>query len=467
MTSIPANLSDLVNGLLAAAQTTTGDGPTPVWSALAEHFGCDPSALPILSERFDGRDHANVQVGLDRYVAGAGRAAQFIGATIPTPAGGSLVAPDPPDLAGLMVSSAVRLGAVDRLDVPAGPDSTLSCIRSGLVLVSSAEGAIAIWLRLDSPVRGGKVALDVKAPTVAMAASFLDELGRHMNEHNVFRGQVVTFTAEGQGAIGPKFEHRPEVRREDLVLPSKVLDAIDGHTVGIAEAADDLRAAGRHLKRGLLLYGAPGTGKTLTVRYVLSRLPGATVFYLAGSSMGWLTFATRLAERLAPAVIVLDDVDLIAEDRNLGGISPRRHLFDLLDAMDGINEDADLLFICTTNRPEALEKAVSARPGRVDLAVEIGLPDADCRRRLIELYAEGLDLIAGDLDAVVARTEGATAGFMKELLRRAALEALRIAPDSDPIAVDDRALARALDTLLDPLTSLRPLTGAPNPGGAS
>ncbi len=101
-------------------------------------------------------------------------------------------------------------------------------------------------------------------------------------------------------------------------------------------------------------------------------------------------------------------------------------LFELLDAMDGAAADADLLFLLTTNRADLLEPALAARPGRVDVAVEIGLPDPDARRRLFEVYSRGVPLVAepADVDAVVERTDGVTASFLKELVRRAVLESL-------------------------------------------
>jgi ATP-dependent 26S proteasome regulatory subunit len=96
-------------------------------------------------------------------------------------------------------------------------------------------------------------------------------------------------------------------------------------------------------------------------------------------------------------------------------------LFQLLNDMDGLAEDADVVFVLTTNRVELLEPALAARPGRIDQAVEIKLPDADSRRRLLELYSRGLDLDVTDLDDVVDRSEGVSAAFIKELARRAAL----------------------------------------------
>ena len=121
-------------------------------------------------------------------------------------------------------------------------------------------------------------------------------------------------------------------------------------------------------------------------------------------------------------------------------------LFELLNQMDGLEEDADITFVLTTNRPDLLEPALAARPGRIDEAVEIDLPDAMSRERLIRLYGEGLDLRIADMDAVVARTEGVSAAFIKELLRKAAVA---VAQQSEgDIVVDDGVLGGALDKML-------------------
>jgi ATP-dependent 26S proteasome regulatory subunit len=112
-------------------------------------------------------------------------------------------------------------------------------------------------------------------------------------------------------------------------------------------------------------------------------------------------------------------------------------LFELLNGMDGLDEDHDVLFVLTTNRPDLLEPALAARPGRVDQAVELPLPDAEGRRRLIELYGEGLELPPAVPESLIESLEGVSPAFIRELLRRAALlaaddsadGALRVAAD--------------------------------------
>jgi ATP-dependent 26S proteasome regulatory subunit len=88
--------------------------------------------------------------------------------------------------------------------------------------------------------------------------------------------------------------------------------------------------------------------------------------------------------------------------------------------MDGLKDDADILFVLPTNRPEQLEGALANRPGRVDQAIEIPLPDNASRRRLVQLYGKGLPLDETLIDAAVKRTSGVSAAFIKELMRRTA-----------------------------------------------
>ena len=128
-------------------------------------------------------------------------------------------------------------------------------------------------------------------------------------------------------------------------------------------------------------------------------------------------------------------------------------LFELLNEMEGMADDADVTFLMTTNRPDLLEPALAARPGRIDLAVEIGLPDGPGRRRLFELYGAGLDLRVEDLDSLVARTEGVSPAFIKELMRKASLLAATEGADGQ-LVVTDAHLTRALDELMGETSTL-------------
>jgi cell division protease FtsH len=192
--------------------------------------------------------------------------------------------------------------------------------------------------------------------------------------------------------------------------------------------------------------------------YLASRMPERTVLLLTGCDIGLIQQSCALARLLQPATLVLEDVDLIAQERTEQSVGANTVLFELLNQMDGLGDDADILFLLTTNRPALLEPALAARPGRVDLAVEVPLPDADCRRRLIDLYGAGLTLHLADPARLVARTAGVSGAFIRELLRKAALLA---ADEGDELVVTDRHVDAALQALIvegGPLT--RALLGA-------
>ena len=243
-----------------------------------------------------------------------------------------------------------------------------------------------------------------------------------------------------------------------------MLASVELEVFGVARHRERLRASGQHVKRGVLLWGPPGTGKTHTVRYLMSRLREHTVFVLTGGGLHLVRSACALARMLQPAVVVLEDIDLVAQHREVYGMSGNPLLFDVLNEIDGIAEDADVTFVLTTNRADLLEPALAARPGRVDLAVELGLPDAEARGRLIALYGRGLSLQLQDADRVIERTEGVTASFVKELMRKAALVSAQSSDSDGAIEVTDAHVAEALDELLSERSALtRALLGGSQP----
>ncbi|WP_411722315.1 AAA family ATPase [Mycetocola sp.] len=360
----------------------------------------------------------------------------------------------------LMSSPFVRFapGPVDYVSASTGPETERRVVSFGVRLLSVDGHRVAVLQRGARPEFGrGSARLEILAVDEAGSAALLNALRRLMLERSVLRGQVLSFTGNefGPSAAGVDFLPRPHVPSHEVILPPGVLDDLARHVVGIGTHRDALRAAGRHLKRGVLLYGPPGSGKTLTVRHLLSETPGITAVVLAGDSIRFVTQAAELARAMQPAIVVLEDVDLIAADRSLS-VGPQPLLFAMLDALDGLDGDADVAFVLTTNRVEVLEHALADRPGRIDLAVEIPLPDAADRLRLFTLYADGIALSRQAIADAASRADSATGAFAKELMRRTVLLA---AEQSRPPTDGD--LAAALETLLSARDDLtRRLLGA-------
>jgi cell division protease FtsH len=437
----------------AMAHIASNEATSPLRVMLDEHLGVDSSTIPVISDSVPAYDHVNVQVALTNFLEVDGRTHRIVGLT-----GHQRHFATFSDLLETAHMMGVRIGAPDLVTLPTGPTSSLACVQFGLFLIDDGGERVAILMRGASE-RGDQpgVSLEIVSPHDGHAATVLEEIHDLMAEHNVFRDQVLAFgeTSMGHRGVGMlTFLPRAQLSDHDLVLPDHVLASIERHVLGIAAARDRLRLSGQHVKRGLLLHGPPGTGKTHTVRYLTSRARDHTVIVLTGGGLGWIRAAVGLARLLQPSIVVCEDVDLVAQERGpMPGYS-NPVLFDMLNSIDGIEQDADVTFILTTNRADLLEPALAARPGRVDLAMEIPLPDADSRRRLLDLYGRGLDLRLGDPDAIVERTAGCTASFIKELLRKAALVAALTQQGHDRISVTDAHVTEALEELLDEASAL-------------
>ncbi len=399
----------------------------PLRRLLLDHLGPDAARLPTVSGSYPLYEQVNLQVGVDAWLsADPGRTHRVIGIT----GVGHLRHSDvtigdflQPGQHGQFASAGA--GAPVATALPSGPDGqTRACVSNGIYLVRDGDERLAIMFVPKQVGPYGEVNVQITGTGQGRVEQVLREIWRLAARHSVFRGQMISFGPEIFGRGGNttplSFLPRPSVSRDQVVLPGALLDEIERQVVGIAKQAGRLLASGQHLKRGILLYGAPGTGKTHTVSYLLSRLPDVTVIEISGRALGRIREACSVARTLQPAAVVVEDVDLIAEERTA---RPGEHplLFQLLNEMDGLNSAADVVFLLTTNRADLLEPALAARPGRVDLAAELPLPDAAARRALIRLYQGNLVLDGVDLDTVITRTEGVTAPFIKELLRKSAL----------------------------------------------
>jgi ATP-dependent 26S proteasome regulatory subunit len=240
--------------------------------------------------------------------------------------------------------------------------------------------------------------------------------------------------------------HRlPAVQREDVILPETTLKLLDRNVLSFVGSRPQLRQLGQSTRKGILLYGPPGTGKTHTIRYLASNLPGHTTLIITAAQIALLAHYMNLARLLQPAIVVIEDVDLIARDRDEMGPCEESMLNALLNEMDGLKQDADILFVLTTNRPEQLEGALASRPGRIDQAIEVPLPDEIGRKKLVRLYGRGLPLDDAVVGEAAQRTKGVSAAFIKELTRRIAQASL-VRDGGTSIESDD--IGAALDDML-------------------
>jgi hypothetical protein len=412
---------------------------------LRKHFGTEPEPadLPVVEQQFGLHDRPNLHLAVEEMLSAPGRSARLVGVL-------DLEGYHSPSLARLSRERSVRYfdeGPVEYADVPLPGGRHLACVKTGLYLVREEDGPLAVLVTTAKHAHPPAIQIEVMAGEREHAERFLRQLQGLTSQGKAYRGHVLSLERDCFGAITINSHRLPAIRRDEVILPEPLLRRIERHTLSFSKHAERLREAGRHLKRGVLLYGPPGTGKTLTAMFLAAQMPGRTVLLLTGAGMGSIEMACRLARVLEPSTVILEDVDLIGTERDNQQVDANALLFELLNQMDGLAEDVDVLFVLTTNRPDVLEPALAARPGRVDQAIEVPPPDAECRRRLFELYSRGLQVEVADWGRLIERTAGVSGAFIRELLRKAAVFAAE-EDGSAPLVVRDRHLDEGLTELL-------------------
>ena len=201
--------------------------------------------------------------------------------------------------------------------------------------------------------------------------------------------------------------------------------------------------AGIDPPKGVLLYGPPGTGKTLIAKAVANETDAHFSFVTGpeivgkfyGESEARLREIFADAERNAPSIIFLDEIDAIAPKREeMGGEKQveRRIVAQLLSLMDGLKQRGQLIVVAATNMPNLLDPALR-RPGRFDREIEVPIPDRDGREEILEIHTRGMPLSADvNLDEIANITHGYVGADLAALCREGAMYALRkVLPNID------------------------------------
>jgi cell division protease FtsH len=251
------------------------------------------------------------------------------------------------------------------------------------------------------------------------ARTVLDRLADRANALNPYRGRAVRATYT-HGLSLTVIALPPTVTRDKVIVPDGVWAEVDLGVTAVRDHHDLLNAHGLGARRGVLLCGPPGTGKSAVSAVIASEVVGDfTVIYVeakAGAQL--LTAVVEEAQRLGgPVLLVLEDVDLWCQDRSAGGGG----LSELLQAMD-VQPDTRILTLASTNDAATLDKA-AIRTGRFDSIVEVGYPNRPDAARILAALIGGLPgAQAVDTVAVVAALPAHTSGSdIREIVRRAVL----------------------------------------------
>jgi cell division protease FtsH len=227
-------------------------------------------------------------------------------------------------------------------------------------------------------------------------------------------------------------KENPQVTFADVAGVDEAVEELGEIKDFLAEPAK-FQAVGAKIPKGVLLYGQPGTGKTLLARAVAGEA-GVPFYSISGSDFVEMFVgvgASRVrdlfdqAKQNAPAIIFIDEIDAVGRHRGagLGGGHDEREqtLNQMLVEMDGFDVNANVILIAATNRPDILDPAL-LRPGRFDRQISVDAPDLRGREKILQVHAKGKPTAPDvDLHAVAKRTPGFTGADLANVLNEAAL----------------------------------------------
>ncbi|MBI5367367.1 MAG: ATP-binding protein [Planctomycetes bacterium] len=324
---------------------------------------------------------------------------------------------------------------IDNLEL--GPREWLEVPRSALVFARGRAGRCVFYFQAaknDVPL------VEVGLHADGDAQPLLSAWELYVRRHHPLRNRVIHPTGEIL-----TFERH--YSWDDLYLPAALkADLRSFVEMQFCYPRAVLAHLGIRRRRGAILHGRPGSGKTLIGRILASTLKASFIWATPASLGGedGIQETLELARLLAPTVLFLEDLDILAEDRATSSMTVG--LGELMNQLDGCPGDHEILTIATTNRLEVVEDAIRNRPGRFDRLFEIPPPDRESRSAMLRRRVAGHTVSATDLDWLTRATEDRTGAELEEIVNSALALAFEAAGTRTTagLRLDRRTLEEAL-----------------------
>jgi AAA+ superfamily predicted ATPase len=249
---------------------------------------------------------------------------------------------------------------------------------------------------------------------------------------------------------------------DDIILKDEIKRRIKSGTIDMLNSVDLYKKNNVSIKRGILMEGAPGTGKTLIAKALCNQIDSTFIWVTADDVTfpSDISFIYSMARELSPTIVLFEDIDYIGKKRANEGGSYDKITGELLNQMDGVESNEGIITLASSNYPKALDKALRNRPGRFDIRVRFELPDEDLRRKMFDKFLSKTNATGLKVDSLVKKTAGYTGAYIKELVMSSimlAIEDKSVLEDGTAVLKDkhfDEALAqieksRKLDNIVE------------------
>lgn len=301
-----------------------------------------------------------------------------------------------------------------------------------------------------------RLVAQIKRSDEATVKDLFTKLRVHLKDNSIYRGQAIRmrFRDDDGDALQmpePKFMRTDDIDENSLVFSKAVTDAVETNLFTPIKRVRELKANGINIKRGVLLGGVYGTGKTMAAKVASKYAVEAGVTFLYVTRADELADAINFARQYQdPAcTIFCEDIDRVMDgERDV-------EMDDILNVIDGIDtKTANIIIVLTTNNLEGIHPAM-LRPGRLDAVIDVKTPDGEAVQRLLRVYGGARISQATDLSRVGLLLEGNIPAVIAEVVKRATLSQLKLNPVGEPVwEISAQALEDAAETMQSQLELL-------------
>ena len=249
--------------------------------------------------------------------------------------------------------------------------------------------------------------------------AFVDGVMLIAGEENFYRGKKVEF------AERIRFLNVEGKSWHGIIVDRDTKLEVKANTVEFLRRGKRWRGFGIPQKRGVLLAGEPGTGKTLICKALMAEADGITCIITSAYSLSadeYITELYEMAQDLSPCIVFIEDIDLIGLNREEYHYQHGPALLSLLNVLDGVETKHEIVTVATTNNWEALDRAISHRPSRFDRVIKLSLPSLEERRELVDLLCRKIPMDMRTQDYIASKAEGCTPAQLQEIVYGLAIE---------------------------------------------
>ena len=315
-----------------------------------------------------------------------------------------------------------ELGEPVHTGVNTGCGQQENLLANGQLLIEKEASRLVVTVKIH-PLGTNSVLVEGPANRRDEVRGFMAGVCTLAREQNFYRGEKLEFASRFAGRL--RFLQLKDRSWESIILDENTKNEVWANTVGFLARKEWWPKHGISPKRGLLLAGEPGTGKTVICKALMAQASGVTCIAANAYALDedeYLTDLYKLAEDLSPCIVFIEDIDLIGQNRYECGYQRGSALLSLMSVLDGIEEKKNIITVATTNCLDMLDRALSQRPSRFDRVVRLTKPSFDQRLEIVSRLCQRVPLTDNLQRYVAGRTDGFTPAQVQEVIYSLVIE---------------------------------------------